>query len=83
VTDLPKTCTVCGTSYWSWSAHAERCYGRPALSERADSLRNAGDGSSGDSVNARSESVEPLCDCKPGWQHERGCPNAYWPEDAA
>lgn len=22
------------------------------------------------------------CECPPGWRHEPGCPEAYWPVDA-
>jgi hypothetical protein len=84
----PTFCRLCGDRYWSWGAHAERCTGsRSALSERDESRIVAENHSSGGRAQkprsgdsrtpglspSRSESVEPPCECPPGFQHQPDC----------
>jgi hypothetical protein len=70
----PTFCKLCGDRYWSWGAHAERCIGPPAtLSEREGSaIPEPADARRLD-VAPRSESVEPPCECPPGFQHQPTC----------
>jgi hypothetical protein len=75
----PTFCKLCGDRYWSWGAHAERCtVSRSTLSERGSDWTATGAKSDAPVVGetpavARSESVEPPCDCPPGFQHQPTC----------